>query len=689
MSSEAHPFHDRAKLVDWSTLTPDRIEADISAALVEAQAEVDAVSAVSPEEATFANTFIALENAGETLRRAWSRVDHLTSVKDSESLRAAHKAMLPKVTEFYSRVPLNSELWAALKSFADKPEAASLSGVQKRLFGETLADFVQAGADLPPEKKARLEALNRELAERTNRYGDNVLDSTNAYELLVEDESRLAGLPDSAKAAARQSAKGKGHGSDEKPVWRFTLQAPSILPVLKYADDASLRRELYEASSLIGLRDKWDNTALLREILVLRREKAALLDQANFADQVLQRRMAKTGAAALSFVEDLHEKAAAGFAAEIAELEAFVAEQTGQSAQRLEPWDVSYWSEKLRQAKYDFDEEALRPYFPIGQVLDGLFRIAERIFGLRIQGHEGPENSWHPDVKLYDLYDAGGELLGYFYADWHPREEKRGGAWMNFLDTGESLADGSRSPHVGLITGNMTEPVDGKPALLDHREVETVFHEFGHLLHHLLGKVEIKSLNGVNVAWDFVELPSQIMENWCWNRESLDQFARHFETGEPIPDDLFRKMVSARNFQSAAMTMRQLSLGKLDLEMHLNPEPYLAGDLDATLRETLEGYVMEFKTTPRSIVRRFGHIFSSPVGYAAGYYSYKWAEVLDADAFTRFEKEGIFNERTGREFRERILSKGNSEDPMELFKSFMGREPDPEALLRRCGLLAG
>lgn len=686
MSSNEHPFHSAAKLVDWSTLTPEVIEADVGAALIEAQAEINAICQVEPGEATFENTFLALENAGEKLNRAWGRVDHLTSVKDSEALREAHRKMLPKVTEYSSRIPLNEKLWGALRSFSEKPDAAALQGVEKRLFEETMADFRQAGADLPPEKKTRLEALNKELAELTKQYSDNVLDSTNAYELLIDDESRLSGLPDSAKAAAKQSAKSKGYGTDEKPVWRFTLQIPSYLPVLQYADDRSLRKEIYEEAALIGLKGNWDNSGLIRDILKLRQEKATLLGKQNFADQVLQRRMAKSGEKALAFVEDLYSKTKDAFDHEIDELEDFVAEQTGVPKDRLEPWDVGYWSEKLRKARFDFDEEELRPYFPIDGVLNGMFRITERIFGLRIQNHEGPESGWHPDVKLYDLYDAGGELLGYFYADWHPREEKRGGAWMNYLDTGEPQSDGTRSPHVGLITGNMTEPVDGKPALLTHREVETVFHEFGHLLHHLLGRVDIRSLNGVNVAWDFVELPSQIMENWCWNRESLNEFARHYESGEPIPDALFDKMVAARNFQSAAAMMRQLSFGKMDLEMHLHPEEYLEGDLDAKIRKALEGYVANLKTTPRSIVRRFGHLFSGAVGYAAGYYSYKWAEVLDADAFTRFEKEGVFNEATGRAFRDCILSKGNSEDPAKLFKDFMGREPDPQALLVRSGL---
>ena len=686
MNPESHPFHSSDKLVDWSTLTPESIQADIEAALASAQSEIDAICAIDPEEASFENTFLALEASGEVLSRSWGRVDHLTSVKDSEALREAHRAMLPKVTEHYSRIALNESLWSVLKRFAESSQAEILSGIRKRLFNETMADFIQAGADLPEDKKKQLETLNNRLAETCKRFSDNVLDSTNAYELLIDDEARLAGLPDSAKAAARQSAQTKDLGSDEEPVWRFTLQAPSYLPILRYADDGALRKKVYLEASQIGLKDKWDNTQLIREILKLRQEKAELLGKDNFPDHALQRRMAKTGRQALDFVEDLHAKAKAAFDREMDELEEFVAEQSGQPKDRLEPWDVSYWSEKLRRSRYNFDEEELRPFFPINQVLEGMFRIAERIFGLRIQAHEGPKSGWHPDVKLYDLYDASGDLLGYFYADWHPREEKRGGAWMNYLDTGAPQADGSRSPHVGLITGNMTEPVDGKPALLLHNEVETVFHEFGHLLHHLLGKVEIKSLNGVNVAWDFVELPSQIMENWCWNRESLDEFAQHYETSVPIPEALFDKMIAARNFQSASLTMRQLSLGKMDLEMHLHPVRFLEGDLDKTIREALSGYLAELKTTPLSIARRFGHLFSSPVGYAAGYYSYKWAEVLDADAFTRFEKEGVFNEETGRDFRECILSKGNSEEPMELFKAFMGREPDSQALLVRCGL---
>jgi len=679
-------FLNTEKLVDWADLTPDRVEEEIKTALKSAEAEIETICEVTSEAATFENTFLALEKAGETLSRAWGRVDHLTSVKDSKELRETYNEMLPKVTEFNSGIPLNPRLWKAIKGFAEKPEAAQLSGIRKRFFEETIADFVQAGADLDKAKKGRLEQINKELAQKTQKFSENVLDATNAYELLVEDESRLRGLPESARQAALQSAQSKNLGTEEKPVWRFTLHAPSLLPVLKFADDESLRKEIQEASSLVGLKEPYDNTQLIRDILKLRAEKATLLGKENFADNALQRRMAKTGAKALQFIEELHDKTKAAFDREIDELEAFVAKETGSPKERLEPWSTTYWAEKLRQKRYNFDEESLRSYFPIDRVLSGMFEIAERLFSVKIRDHEGA-SGWHDEVKTYQLLDASGELLGYFYADWHPREEKRGGAWMNFLDTGLPSAEGGeREPHVGLICGNLTAPIGEQPALLTHDEVETVFHEFGHLLHHLLGDIEIKSLSGVNVAWDFVELPSQIMENWCWNRESLNLFARHYETGEPIPDELFEKMIAARNFNAAIMMMRQLSLGKMDLEMHLNPEKYYKGDLDENIRSVVDSYLTPLKSQPPMLVRRFTHLFSSPVGYAAGYYSYKWAEVLDADAFTRFEKEGVFSGETGASFRENILSKGNSRDPMELFKSFMGREPEPEALLKRCGL---
>ena len=348
---------------------------------------------------------------------------------------------------------------------------------------------------------------------------------------------------------------------------------------------------------------------------------------------------------------------------------------------------LGFWAERLRRSRYDFDEEQLRPYFSLPGVLDGLFAITGRVFGLRVTARPpGAVETWHPEVHFYDVHDRTGRHLGSFYTDWHPRESKRGGAWMNYLITGGPVADGPRSPHLGLMCGNLTPAMNGKPALLTHREVETVFHEFGHLLHHLLGEVQIKSLNGVNVAWDFVELPSQIMENWCWERASLDLFARHHETGEPIPEVLFQRMVAAKNFRSASATMRQLAFARMDLDLHLHAADYAQGDVPAKLQVLLRDYLPPTQPPAPTIENRFTHIFADPTGYAAGYYSYKWAEVLDADAFTRFKREGIFSERVGGEFVAKVLSRGNSTDPMQLFTDFMGRPPDLSALLTRAGL---
>ena len=678
--------------IAWSELKPENIVSDITEAIETAQNQVDLISQPSSagDELTFENTLIALESAYEALSRPWGLVSHLDSVSNSDPLREAYNAMLPKVSEFYSKVPLNSGLWNRIKAYSETEEAKSLSGTRLRFLEETLSDFQNSGADLPSEDKSRLMQIESELAQKTQKYSENVLDSTNQWELIVDNEEDLSGLPENSKAAALENAKSKEIGSEENPKWRFTLQAPSYFPVLEHVHSDSIRKKVWEGTCSIGASGDYDNSNLVWEILELRQKKAELLGKKNFADQVLQRRMAKSGATALAFVEDLHQRTKPFFDVETEELEKYKAQVDGGESSAMEPWEIAYWSEKRRKAEYDFDDEELRPYFSMEKVIDGMFSIATKIFGIRINQPENQPEVWHEEVKFYEIYDEdSGAHLGSFYTDWFPRESKRSGAWMNYLRTGEPQSDGTRSPHLGLMCGNMTPPVAGGPALLKHDEVETVFHEFGHLLHHLLGEVEVKSLNGVNVAWDFVELPSQIMENFCWDRQSLDLFALHHETGDPIPDDLYQKMMAARNYRSATAMMRQLSLGKLDLELHIN-EAQTASEnknLDDLTESLLSEYSIPTMTRPSTMARRFGHLFASPTGYAAAYYSYKWAEVLDADAFTRFSKEGIMNPDTGRDFREKILSKGNSDDPKTLFHNFMGREPDPEALLIRSGLV--
>ena len=687
-----NPFLSPDFLINWSAHTADHIEPAIKQALADGQAAIDQIASQPLDQLTYANTFLALENANDSLNFAWSKVTHLQSVADSPEIRTAHNAMLGDVSSFYARIPLNAELWARLKMVADSDEGKSQTGIHRRFVDETVADFVEAGADLPAGQKKRLEEIQGELAKLTQKYSENVLDATNSWDVVIDDESRLAGIPAHALATAQKSAAEKGKGDTQNPAWRFTLHMPSQEPVMVYAEDETLRQEMWEAAIAVGSAGEHDNRPLVPQILALRDEEAKLLGKAHFADQVLGRRMAKSGANALKFVNDLQGKAQEAFQRECGELEQFKAEQMGAPATKLKAWEVGYWAEKQRRALHEFDNEILRPYLSMDRVIAGLFELANRVFGLTItEQPAGSTEVWHEKVKFYEIRDEDDRHVGSFYADWHPRESKRGGAWMGYLKTGGPQPDGSRVPHLGYIMGNMTPPSEGKPALLTHREVETVFHEFGHLLHHLLGEVEIKSLNGVNVAWDFVELPSQIMENWCWERESLDLFAWHHETGDPIPDEMFGKMIAARNFRSANAMIRQIQFGKMDLLMHTDTAEFVAAGaegLEAKITASVAETIIPTEPPARSIIYRFGHLFSDPTGYAAGYYSYKWAEVLEADAFGRFKEEGLFNRATGTDFVRHVLSRGNSGDPAELFRAFRGRDPDANALLERSGLIS-
>ena len=661
----------------------DRIgAADVEPAIAEllrsARARLDEL-ATSTGERTYENTMRVLDEFAEPLEWAMAVVSHLESVATTPQLRSAFNAVQGDVSAFHTGIPLNAGLWSHIKEFGSSPEAESLTGERRRFLRKTIDTFRRHGADLDPAGKQRLEEIDVELTKITTKFGENVLDSTNAFELVLVNESELAGLPPTAVERARQSAQRKGVEG-----WRFTLHAPDYGPLMTYLDSTPIRRRVYDAYAVRATEPERDNRPLIVRILQLRREKAELLGYATFADLVLDDRMAHTGSRALGFLENIKTQTERRFREENRELLEFRRSLEGAGAPELEPWDVAYYAEKQRAALYDFDEEALRPYFPMASVVAGLFDLVQRLYGVRVTEQPGVP-AWDSEVKYYNVHDRNGEFIGGFYADWYPRDNKRGGAWMGSLITGGPRPEGFR-PHLGMICGNLTPPVGGKPALLTHREVETIFHEFGHLLHHLLSRCETRTLAGTSVAWDFVELPSQIMENWCWEREALDLFARHWETGAVIPEDLFGKMRRARTFRAANMQMRQLGFGYLDLLLHIQYDANRDGDpVDYTRR-----LLQEFSPAPlppyHAMIAAFTHLFSDPVGYGAGYYSYKWAEVLDADAFTRFQKEGIFSPVVGDSFRKEILSRGDSEDPAALYRNFMGRDPDPRALLIRNGL---
>jgi oligopeptidase A len=648
--------------------------------LLEEAREKQRQLAESSGERTFENTLLPLEALTEKLDYAMGVVRHLEAAATYPEFRAAYNAVQPQVSLYYTNIVLDAGLWRVLKEYAATAEAQQLQGTRKRFLKKTLDGFRRHGAELDDQGKKRLQEIDIELAQLTTKFSENVLDATNAFELVITDESRLAGLPQSAVEAARESAKSKNLDG-----WRFTLQAPSFNAVMTYMADRATREHLYRAYMTRATKGDLNNSGIISRVIELRQAKASLLGFRNFADLVLDDRMAHTGDRARRFLDDLYERTNARFQEENRELAAFRRELEGPNADDPQPWDISYYAEKQRAKLFDFDEEALRPYYPLDQVVGGMFELVRRLYGIQVVEEQGVP-AWDAAVKYYRILDEDGPLLGCFYADWFPRENKRGGAWMDAFLTGLPEAEGFK-PHLGLICGNLTPPVGDKPALLTHREVETVFHEFGHLLHHCLSRVEIRSLAGTNVAWDFVELPSQIMENWCWERPSLDLFARHYKTGEPIPDDLFDKMKRARTFRAANGQMRQLGFGVLDLALHTE---YVRSQ-NVDVLEYSRGLLQKFSPAPLppdyGMLAGFNHLFSNPVGYAAGYYSYKWAEVLDADAFTRFQECGVFSREAGKEFRDKVLARGDSEDPAELYRAFMGRDPEIAALLRRAGLV--
>jgi oligopeptidase A len=681
---ERNPILQRAFRFPFKEIRPFHVAPGVAAILSGGQAEIDTLVR-DPGPRTWGNTLGRLDRIIQDVSDALAPVHHLLSVAETPELRAAYNAVLPEITRFWSRLPLNQELWEQVKAVSATPEATTLSGLRARHLQKTLRDFRRAGADLPPGRKARVEEIRVELVRLQQRFSENVLDATAAWELLVTEEGRMEGIPGGPRARFRHAAWEEGLEG-----WLLTLDHPSYEPIMKYAADRSLREEVHRAYVGRCRGDAFDNVPLLPRILASRHELAGILGHEDFADYRLEEAMAKSGVRAMAFEEDLAERTKPYWERDVIELREH-ARSLGIA--ELKPWDVAYVAESLRRDRFDVDDELLRPYFPLAKVLDGLFALTREVFGLSVSEAENPQ-VWHPDVRFYDLRDEDGTWLGSFYTDWFPRKEKRQGAWMQDLRTGGPREDGSFEPHLGFMAGNSSPPEDGRPSLLTHREVQTVFHEFGHLLHHLTSRVPIPGRGGLNVAWDWVELPSQIMENWTWEEEALALFSGHFETGDPLPGEILGRLLAARRFQGGWQQMRQISFGTLDLALHRelapelpSPEPSGATDSDSgsAVLAFAEERLLPFSPDPlfaRShALATFTHLFSG--GYAAGYYSYLWSEVLEADAFTRFLREGILSRDTGRAYLEAILSRGDSAEPEDLFREFMGRDPDPSALFQR------
>ncbi|MFM5194097.1 oligopeptidase A [Aeromonas media] len=678
-----NPLLTMDSLPPFSQIQPDQVQAAVTQAIADCKQKIEDVLA-QRDPHTWDSLIAPLEEVNDRLSRIWSPVSHLNAVLNSEALRAAHDACLPLLSEFQTYVGQHEGLYQAYLTLSESDDFPLLSGAQRKEILNTLRDFRLSGIGLPTEAQQRYGEIQARLSELASRFSNNVLDATQGWSKLVTDEAELAGLPQSAQAAARQLAEQKGQQG-----WLFTLDIPSYLPVMMYADNRELRAELYEAFTTRASDQgpnagKWDNSAIMTELLTLRRELAQLLGFANYAELSLATKMADKPEQVVNFLTDLAAKSLPQGKAELEEIRAFAAEQHGQS--ELAAWDLAYYAEKLKQHKFSISDEQLRPYFPASKVVKGLFEVVRRVFGIKVRERLGID-TWHPDVRFYDIFDAEDELRGSFYLDLYAREHKQGGAWMDVCLGRRYRQDGSLQKPVAYLTCNFNGPVDGKPALFTHNEVVTLFHEFGHGIHHMLTRIDVAGVAGINgVAWDAVELPSQFLENWCWESAALAFISGHHETGEPLPADLLEKMLTARNFQAAMQMLRQLEFALFDFRLHREFDPANPEQIPALLSEVRSQVAVMTPPAFNRFQHSFSHIFAG--GYAAGYYSYKWAEVLSADAFSRFEEEGIFNPATGQSFLKNILEKGGSKEPMELFRAFRGREPKVDALLRHSGIAA-
>ena len=628
---------------------------------------------------TWNNLVTPLNEAGNRLERMWSPVSHMNAVVNTDELRKAYNANLPKLSDYHTEIGQNEVLYNAIKSIRETEQG--LNAAQLKDLDDSLLSFKLSGIGLPAEQKARFKDLSQQLSQLNSKFSDNVLDATNAWSKHITDVQDLEGLPESALEMAAQTAQQRGLDG-----WVITLQFPSYIAVMTYANNRQLREELYQAyttrASELGANPEWDNTQVMQDILQLRGEEAQLLGYATYADLSLATKMAENPQAVLTFLEDLAQRSKPFAEQEFAEIQAFAREHYG--LEQVKVWDVPYISEKIKQARFDFSEEDLKPYFPANRVIEGLFSLVQQLFGIQIQQVTEGVDLWHPDVRFYHVYDKQGQLQAKFYLDLYARQHKRGGAWMSDFCGRFQRTEGLQIP-VAFMTCNSAAPVGDKPALFTHDEVVTLFHEFGHGLHHMLTQVDYPDIAGINgVEWDAVELPSQFMENWCWERSVLNRISGHWQTGEPIPDDLYNKMQAARHFQTAMATVRQLEFAIFDMRLHMDAQAAEAGRAQALLNEVRQQVAVVPYPAFNRMANTFTHVFAG--GYAAGYYSYKWAEVLSADAFARFEEEGLFDAGVGEAFLQEVLQVGGSRPAMESFIAFRGRKPQVDALLRHSGL---
>ena len=665
----------------FSSIQFDSIESTLDALLEDCRSVVASVA--SQSSPTWQTLMQPLGEVHNALGLFWSPISHLNSVMNNDELREVYKQCIPKLSSYYTELGQNSALYNATLALKSSAAFSDLLTEQQRQVEHDLRDFELGGVSLDDAAKKRFGEISLELSKLTTEFSDNVLDATNAWEKIVNEPEALDGLPESAIAAARQRAKSK-----DKSGYLLNLEFPCYMAVMMFSNDRTLREEVYTAFATRASQEgpgagKFDNTNKIDQILKLRAEKAGLLGFASFADLSVVPKMVESPQQVLDFLDDLAKKAVPMARAEFAELASFAKEHL--NLDELAAWDIAYASDKLKKQQHDVSDEELKPYFPADKAIPGMFAVVGKLFGLTISPIDDVD-VYHPDVSLYGITDEQGRARGEFYMDNYARENKRGGAWMDVCATRQRLGETVQQP-IAYLTCNLTPPVGDDPALLTHMEVTTLFHEFGHGLHHMLTQVETAGVSGINgVEWDAVELPSQFLENWCWERESIDLISGHYKTGESLPDELLQKMRNARNFQSAMQLVRQLEFSLFDMQLHLQATADSSPDVQATLNTIRDAVAAIPAPAFNRFQTSFSHIFSG--GYSAGYFSYKWAEVLSADAFSRFEEEGIFNESTGRSFLENVLEVGGSRDAMSSFKAFRGREPQVDALLRHSGLAA-